>query len=126
MKTHLLLLFSQLLLASVQAQNSPPSQLKLSEKFRLQPRSLARILAPAATQKKQQLAPGGTYRSYPNAMRIVVPDSGTGKMPQAFLPNKEQPGGIQQLPAQQYLPDQPAKQLERNSSGQDGHSGSKP
>lgn len=126
MKTLLLLLFSQLLLASVQAQNTPPSQLRLSEKFRLQPRSSARMLAPAATQKQQQLAPGGAYRSYPNAMRIVVPDSGTSKMPQAFLPDKEQPGGVQQLPAQQYLPDQPAKQLDRNSSRQDEHSGSKP
>ncbi|UOQ68098.1 hypothetical protein [Hymenobacter volaticus] len=82
--------------------------------------------APPTTQKQQQLAPGGTYRSSPHALRIVVPDSGTSKMPQAFLPDKEQSGGVQQLPAQQYVPDQPAKKLERNSSRQDEHSGSKP
>ncbi|MDF7811247.1 hypothetical protein [Hymenobacter sp. YC55] len=126
MKTLLLVLFSPVFLTPALAQTTPPSQLKLSEKFRLQPRNSGRMLAPAASQKQQQLASGSTYRSYPNAMRIVVPDSGVSKMPQAAVQDRMDAGGVQQLPLQQYLPDQPAKKLERNSSRQDEHSGRKP
>jgi len=126
MKTLLFVLFSPVFLTPALAQPTPPSQLKLSEKFRLQPRTSGRMLAPTATQKQQQLASGSTYRSFPHAMRIVVPDSGASKMPQAVLPDKEGTGGVQQLPSQQYLPDQPVIKPERNSSRQDEHSGRKP
>jgi hypothetical protein len=129
MKTILLLLFSQAFLTSVQAQTTPPSQFRLSEKFKVAPRSLGLVKRGEAiepSRQQQQLAPGGSYRSHPHAMRIAVPDSGVSKMPQAAVQSKEGTGGIQQLPSQQYMPDQPAMKPERNSSRQDGHSGSKP
>lgn len=132
MKTLLLILFSQALLVSAQAQTTPPSQLRLSEKFKLQPRSSERIVrvetVPMREQARQpqQLTPGGSYHSYPHTMRIVVPDSGASEMPRAAVQSREGVGGVRQLPLQQYLPDQPAPKLKLNSSPQDKHSGGKP
>ncbi len=132
MKTLLLFLFSQALLASAQAQTTPPSQFRLSEKFKLRPRSSERVVrvetVPMREQARQpqQLTPGGAYRSYPHAMRVIVPDSGSSKMPQAAAQAGEGSKIVRQLPLQQYLPEQPAPKPERNSFWQDKHSGSKP
>jgi hypothetical protein len=128
MKTLLLLLFSQAFLTSVQAQITPPSQLKLSEKFRLQPRKLGRVLTSVAGPEQQQLASGSTYRSQPHTLRIVVPsaENEASKMPQAVTQATEAPGGVRQLPLQQYQPEQSADKLEGNFAPQDKHSGGKP
>ncbi|WP_375435802.1 hypothetical protein [uncultured Hymenobacter sp.] len=123
MKTLLLSLFLLATPSFVQAQTAPPSQLGLSEKFKLPPRSSGRVTA----QQPPQLAPGNSYRSQPHTLRVVVPSSAGSKMPQAAAQSREGAGGgVQQLPLQQYLPDQPATQPERNSSWSDKHSGGKP
>jgi hypothetical protein len=80
----------------------------------------------AANSPEKMLQAGTTYRSQPNTMRILVPDTVRTPMPTTSLENQLDPNGVFNLPPQQYVPDRPGRTLGTNPKQQAAPSKAKP